>query len=507
MPLTIAIWKEPRWTPDWDADLHAEHWQSWDFKVAGPDLVTGQLPLSNYPIQVMIVNADASEPCVIAHAFLEVIGRPRVDGRVVGTEYRINPTHASPGLRVPRRPWYVDEDKAWLHVGGRHAATLIQRAPVEIIKPLGSYQIYINGQYAAVDNSTLHFTDTQNSIIENPADIAGALMEKYLSPTVDFNSRATATGTLKGQWLAATAYVIGDIVFDAKVGYTCKLGHTNHQPPNVTYWNPLSYQFGSFWRAREVLNSLCGTGEVWPLSVVIKEKVAIRSVFDSIGMHSQSFIAHQVSDTGAVIWRMFVDTSDIPTSQPERLYRTDGFYFGPNNVHWRDGDGFRAILTPWESIANSFVLRYGYHEPTGTYAYEKMVTPTADNFATEGTLYRTAMSTSVSRYGVKRQYVAEAPWLWRHKAAEALCKWYANQKRERRVTIECTLDANAIDLRPGHVIRFHDDLSQLAVYPGMLGGAAWSGHWFVVVSVTLIPQPDMPIQVRVVCQEGYSLPT
>lgn len=41
-------------------------------------------------------------------------------------------------------------------------------------------------------------------------------------------------------WSNATAYVVGDLASDAGVNYYCILGHTNQQPPNATYWYPLT---------------------------------------------------------------------------------------------------------------------------------------------------------------------------------------------------------------------------------------------------------------------------
>jgi len=41
-------------------------------------------------------------------------------------------------------------------------------------------------------------------------------------------------------WSGATAYVIGDVVVSGGVNYYCILGHTNHVPPNATYWYALS---------------------------------------------------------------------------------------------------------------------------------------------------------------------------------------------------------------------------------------------------------------------------
>jgi hypothetical protein len=46
--------------------------------------------------------------------------------------------------------------------------------------------------------------------------------------------------TWQGSWSAATAYVVGDAVSLNGSSYICILGHTNHTPPNATYWNDLA---------------------------------------------------------------------------------------------------------------------------------------------------------------------------------------------------------------------------------------------------------------------------
>jgi len=41
-------------------------------------------------------------------------------------------------------------------------------------------------------------------------------------------------------WSGATAYVAGDLVVSGGVNYYCVLAHTNHVPPNATYWYALT---------------------------------------------------------------------------------------------------------------------------------------------------------------------------------------------------------------------------------------------------------------------------
>ncbi|MGY3277703.1 carbohydrate-binding protein [Bradyrhizobium sp. S3.7.6] len=45
---------------------------------------------------------------------------------------------------------------------------------------------------------------------------------------------------LKGAWSGATAYAAGDVVTLSGSSYVCVLDHTNHTPPNATYWQLLA---------------------------------------------------------------------------------------------------------------------------------------------------------------------------------------------------------------------------------------------------------------------------
>lgn len=49
-------------------------------------------------------------------------------------------------------------------------------------------------------------------------------------------------------WSSSTAYVTGDKVMSASVAYLCVLAHTNHIPPNATYWDQinLKWDFGQW---------------------------------------------------------------------------------------------------------------------------------------------------------------------------------------------------------------------------------------------------------------------
>lgn len=45
---------------------------------------------------------------------------------------------------------------------------------------------------------------------------------------------------VKGAWSGATAYTVGDVVALNGSSYACILDHTNHTPPNATYWQLLA---------------------------------------------------------------------------------------------------------------------------------------------------------------------------------------------------------------------------------------------------------------------------
>jgi len=59
-------------------------------------------------------------------------------------------------------------------------------------------------------------------------------------------------------WSAATNYVQGDLVSRLGVNYYCKVAHINQQPPNATYWHPLTgnvYEISSPYAIGDLTNS------------------------------------------------------------------------------------------------------------------------------------------------------------------------------------------------------------------------------------------------------------
>ena len=48
----------------------------------------------------------------------------------------------------------------------------------------------------------------------------------------------------RGAWSSGATYVVGDFVDLGAQYWQCILGHTNHTPPNGTYWIPSRSRIG-----------------------------------------------------------------------------------------------------------------------------------------------------------------------------------------------------------------------------------------------------------------------
>ena len=58
------------------------------------------------------------------------------------------------------------------------------------------------------------------------------------SPTL-IRVRGQATATImeyQGEWSSLTAYALNDVVSLTGTFYICILAHSNHTPPDITYW-------------------------------------------------------------------------------------------------------------------------------------------------------------------------------------------------------------------------------------------------------------------------------
>lgn len=105
-------------------------------------------------------------------------------------------------------------------------------------------------------------------------------------------------------WSNATAYVIGDLVSRLGVNYYCILGHTNQQPPNATYWYPL-------------------TGSVYeiPTPYVEADLPDLRFVqsADVIILVHPSYAPRELARSGHTAWTLSIMTFAPSISSPTNL--------------------------------------------------------------------------------------------------------------------------------------------------------------------------------------------
>lgn len=302
------------------------------------------------------------------------------------------------------------------------------------------------------DQSPAKYTATASSIIENPADIAGALLDHYLA---DFTNRATGSA------------------------------------------------FGSFTTARTLLNTLAGGGSnIFRLSVLIPDIWTFSRVRAVLQEQARALIIKHPAGAGYQ-WRMFIDGPQPHVDDASRLYRGDGFLYSKLDVL---EDGFSVRGSDLSDIYSRFTLRYGMHEPTGDFAATMHVSPTSSGLLSSGSTYSAALADTEARYGIQRELTVEAPWIWDPVVADAILKWHVNLRRVRREIVSFIAGPAALDLFEGHVIRLADDISEFVGYPGREGSSSWSSHYWVVVERSIETDTLQQPVVRIVAKEVYTEP-
>ena len=305
--------------------------------------------------------------------------------------------------------------------------------------------VYLTGR--GVVDGVGNLTGTANKLIEEPADVANAILMHYggFGP---FQSRAAGI------------------------------------------------EFGGFGSTRLVL----ATPTPHRGTFIFDEPATMGKVLDRIANQSLSFIREQIDDNGVPVWRIFTEVADVDTEYPELLYRTTGFGF-----HWDDfaRDTFRASLTAIEDLSSNVRVRFGFHLPSNEWSDEKYCNDHANNFATNGAAYQAAMLSVRNYYHVDNPIVIEAPDIWDPDSAERLCKWACDRLRRRRVLVEFDTFINALDLEPGHVITIDDEIGQRVVWPGDVAGN-WSAKRLNVTRVYPRRDEGRPWLVHVRAIETYS---
>lgn len=282
-------------------------------------------------------------------------------------------------------------------------------------------EVFVTGRGLIDRNGEL--TGTSNTIVEKPADVANTIIRHYLGSDV-FSSRA------------------GGIVF------------------------------GGFGSSRLILGSYRG-------SYVFDTAGTVRDALDKIANQSLSFIRQQIDDNGNLVWRMFTEVADPDSEYPELLYRTNGYGF-----RWDDliADSFRASQSPLQELSSNIRVRYGFHRPSKRWSNEKYCTDDSNNFTTSGAAYQAALLDVRNGYGIENPIVLDAPDIWDPDSAEVLCKWACDRLRRRRIQVEFETFANGLDLVPGHVITFADEIGDRVKWPGESSGE-WSTKRFNVTRV------------------------
>lgn len=306
--------------------------------------------------------------------------------------------------------------------------------------------LFVTGKGALDDAGDI--TGTAGRIIENPADVGAALI-KHFAGELAFSTRATGS------------------------------------------------DFGSFATARTLLGATS-----YRMTLVVQEALTLDQVLRRIGSQARAFFAEQLDDDGNRVWRVFVDDPDPETNDPGRLYRTDGYGFTWNRIA---PGSFTATSGLYQNLSSSFVLRFGWHIPSGAWSGKLYCNPDGTNFATSGSTYVDALAATKADHGNLLPLEYEAPDVWDPAVAEELLKWRINRARRRRVLVEFETYAGAMDLQEGHVIKFADEIGDREKWPG-LGSTSWSAHQFNVVQVSTRGDEGQQPVVRVVAAETHSTP-
>lgn len=301
--------------------------------------------------------------------------------------------------------------------------------------------------------------------------------------------------------------------------YTGTVGKLIENPADITQFllgrflgvagaGATSYDFGSFKRARERLDALLNPGAneqtISIMSLAQYDRETIRSVIVRIMQQARALIQPQVDPVGGVLqWRMFVEegvsaagTGGPASTQPERLY---GITFEADMVS-------NAFVQPTDrsSIATEVRVEYGLFKPTGRFEYSKYVSPSATNFSTDASAYKTAMLVSKAKHSIQRQVTLKCPDIWSHSAAECLCKWVADSVREPRIGIEFDSGLEAMDLRPGHVFYLGASMDAVVPYTGIVPGASWSTHQLICTNIAYRRSEEGTIVAHVIARETFA---
>lgn len=255
--------------------------------------------------------------------------------------------------------------------------------------------------------------------------------------------------------------------------------------------------FGSFADAADFLDDEGVRCSIWSKNVMDTEGFG-----DALGAHAMCFFKSQPDQSSPYYKRRcFVDTPRPDLDFPARMYAADAKLWGWDDI---EPATVKVQPTPLDHIRNRFVVRYGYHEPTRSFAYERMLDRSTTSLGTDATAYKDLCADSVANYKIEREETIELPWIWNGLSADRILKWHADLKCTPRASVTFRTWIRGYDLLEGHVIRFADEFATYFPYPILGGSADWSDHMFNVVSVKQGEAQDGFFQVDVQCVEVYT---
>ena len=308
-----------------------------------------------------------------------------------------------------------------------------------------------------------------------------------------------------------------------KPGYTPNTGDPIEHPLSIALHSIDKYlghyndceiasgQFGSFRDAIAYLEVSAGANPAYRVSAYQPDRISFRDWLSLLGDHCRSQIVRHRDVTGAQRWRVIVQCPDPATAFPGNRWRAGAETIHPNDTFT---DNLIVDFTSKEELRSRFVMRFGFHAPTGRYSLERMCNKDSTNLATEGTLYKSALATTETRYRdpvtlvpFVREEILEFPWLWFAEVADDLLKFHINAKRDRRVVVSFSGGANLLDLQTGHIVYLDDDFASfIGTWPGISGASNWEAHQLVVATRNVaITRRGIEVELSLV--EPYALPT
>lgn len=90
--------------------------------------------------------------------------------------------------------------------------------------------------------------------------------------------------TFQGDWSAIPTYVVDDVVVSAQIAYLCTAPHTNHEPPNASYWDVVPSIAASDVKSVQVelISPSVKTPDTWAYEVTAKTPVTWSFSIDGV---------------------------------------------------------------------------------------------------------------------------------------------------------------------------------------------------------------------------------